>query len=104
MAGFPLADPIAGLLITVAILAVLPGAARDIYRRLMDAVDPALTETANEKLAGTPGVVGVEYLRIRWIGHRITLPNQCLPSSSDCALLRTTRWGMQRPPGGSAPV
>jgi cation diffusion facilitator family transporter len=38
-AGFPLADPIVGLLITVAILFVLKGAVRDIYRRLMDAVD-----------------------------------------------------------------
>jgi len=47
MAGFPLADPIVGLLITVAILAVLRGAARDIYRRLMDAVDPNLVDAAS---------------------------------------------------------
>ena len=32
--GFPLADPIIGLLITVAILAVLRTAARDVFRRL----------------------------------------------------------------------
>src|SRR5271169_5104035 len=40
--GFPLADPIVGLIITVAILAVLRTAARDVFRRLMDGVDPEL--------------------------------------------------------------
>jgi cation diffusion facilitator family transporter len=70
--GFPLADPIVGLVITVAILAVLRGAARDIYRRLMDAVDPALTDRAASTLHDTDGVVDVEYLRMRWIGHRLT--------------------------------
>lgn len=71
LAGFPLADPIVGLLITVAILFVLRGAARDIYHRLMDAVDPSLRERAEAALAGTPGVIGVEKVRLRWIGHRV---------------------------------
>ncbi|MBA2443936.1 MAG: cation transporter, partial [Nocardioidaceae bacterium] len=71
LAGFPLADPIVGLLITVAILFVLKGAARDIYRRLMDAVDPDLVTAAEEALAATPGVVAVEDVRVRWVGHRI---------------------------------
>ena len=71
LAGFPLADPIVGLLITVAILVVLRSAARDIYRRLMDAVDPELVATAEIALLATPGVVGVESLRLRWIGHRV---------------------------------
>lgn len=71
MAGFPLADPIVGLLITVAILLVLRGAARDIYRRLMDAVEPELVNTAESTLAAVPGVVGVESLQLRWIGHRL---------------------------------
>jgi cation diffusion facilitator family transporter len=69
--GWPLADPIIGLLITVAILAVLRTAARDIYRRLMDAVDPALVTTAEGALARIPGVVGVRRVRMRWIGHEI---------------------------------
>ena len=71
LAGFPLADPIVGLLITVAILLVLRGVATDIYRRLMDAVDPALTDEAVESLRGTPGVVGVDNVRLRWVGHRL---------------------------------
>jgi cation diffusion facilitator family transporter len=71
LAGFQLADPIVGLLITAAILVVLKGAATDIYRRLMDAVDPELLDAAEHALRAVPGVLDVEELRLRWIGHRI---------------------------------
>jgi cation diffusion facilitator family transporter len=70
-AGFPLADPIIGLLITVAILIVLTGAARDIYRRLMDAIDPELVDLAEKSLRAVPGVLDVEEIRLRWVGHRV---------------------------------
>ena len=70
-AGFLLADPIIGLLITVAILAVLRTAVRVVYRRLMDAVDPALVDRAEAALLGTPGVTGVRSVRMRWIGHAL---------------------------------
>jgi cation diffusion facilitator family transporter len=70
-AGWPLADPIIGLVITVAILSVLRTAARDIYRRLMDAVDPALLDAAEKALATQAGVLAVRSVRMRWIGHRL---------------------------------
>jgi len=70
-AGFPLADPIVGLVITVAILAVLRTAVRDIYRRLMDAVDPHLVDQAETALLATPGITGVRAVRMRWIGHAL---------------------------------
>jgi cation diffusion facilitator family transporter len=69
--GFPLADPIVGLVITVAILAVLRTAARDVFRRLLDGVDPALVEVAEQTLAAQPGVQAVRSVRMRWIGHRL---------------------------------
>ena len=69
--GWRWADPVVGLLITVAILAVLRQAARDIYRRLMDAVDPALVGQVEQTLGATPGVLGVGQVRLRWIGHRL---------------------------------
>ena len=69
--GFPLADPIVGLLITIAILAVLRTAARDIFRRLMDAVDPELVDAAETALAAEPGVRSVRSVKMRWIGHRL---------------------------------
>lgn len=69
--GFPLADPIVGLLITVAILLVLRTAARDVFARLLDGVDPGFVEAAEQVLAVEPGVVGVRRVRMRWIGHRL---------------------------------
>ena len=70
-AGWDRADPVVGLVITVAILAVLRQAAREICRRLMDAVDPALVDRAEHTLLATPGVLGVGQVRLRWIGHRL---------------------------------
>jgi cation diffusion facilitator family transporter len=69
--GWAWADPAVGLLITVAILAVLRQAAREIYRRLMDAVDPALVDRAESTLRATAGVLDVGQVRLRWIGHQI---------------------------------
>ncbi|HXZ76032.1 MAG TPA: cation diffusion facilitator family transporter [Streptosporangiaceae bacterium] len=69
--GWNWADPVVGLLITVAILAVLRQAAREIYRRLMDAVDPALVDQVEQTLRTTPGVLGVGQVRLRWIGHHL---------------------------------
>jgi cation diffusion facilitator family transporter len=69
--GFPLADPIVGLVITVAILAVLRTAVRDVFRRLMDGVDPTFIDTAETTLAARPGVRSVRSVRMRWIGHRL---------------------------------
>jgi len=69
--GWDWADPVVGLVITVAILAVLRQAAREIYRRLMDAVDPALVDQVEQTLRATPGVLGVGQVRLRWIGHQL---------------------------------
>lgn len=71
MAGFPLADPIVGLVITVAILVVLKGAATEVFRRLMDGVDPSLVDQAEAALVETPGVTRIESVQLRWIGHQL---------------------------------
>jgi divalent metal cation (Fe/Co/Zn/Cd) transporter len=60
-----------GLIITVAILVVLRQAAREIYRRLMDAVDPALVDQAEQTLRSVPGVLDLGHVRLRWLGHQI---------------------------------
>lgn len=69
--GYPIADPVVGMIITVAIVAVLYRAVRDIFRRLMDAVDPSLVDTAEACLAARPGVRSVRSIRMRWIGHQL---------------------------------
>jgi len=69
--GWQAADPIVGLLITVAILMVLKDAAREVYRRLMDSVDPTLVEKAETALYGVDGVRALGRMRMRWIGHAL---------------------------------
>jgi cation diffusion facilitator family transporter len=69
--GWKQADPIVGLLITVAILAVLRSAARQVGARLMDAVDLSLVERATAAVAAVEGVRSVDELRIRWIRHTL---------------------------------
>ncbi|WP_406255780.1 cation diffusion facilitator family transporter [Streptomyces chartreusis] len=69
--GWQLADPIVGLAITAAIVLVLRDAAREVFRRVMDAVDPALVDAAERALREVAGVREVGELRLRWIGHRL---------------------------------
>ncbi|GHG50662.1 Co/Zn/Cd cation transporter [Sinomonas cellulolyticus] len=71
MLGFPLADPIVGLLISIAIFVLLWGTVRSLGRRLLDGVEPDLVDRAEHALSHTPGVLGVERLQLRWIGHRL---------------------------------
>lgn len=69
--GWQLADPIVGLAITAALLLVLRDAAREVFRRVLDAIDPALVDKAERALREVPGVQSVGELRLRWIGHRL---------------------------------
>ncbi len=71
--GFPLADPIVGLLISTAIVVLLIGTSRDIGRRLLDGVDPALVMKAELAISGVPGIDTVDHLRMRWVGHRLVV-------------------------------
>ncbi len=69
--GFPRADPLVGLLITGAILLVLKNATVQMWRRLMDSVDPLLVERATAAARGAEGVQEVSTVRARWIGHTV---------------------------------
>lgn len=69
--GVPSADPVVGLAITAAILVVLAQACRDVYRRLMDSVDPDLVDRVESVLGEMDGVEHVESVRVRWIGHEL---------------------------------
>ena len=66
---------VVGLLITAAILMVGWQAAREVGRRLLDSVDPALTEQAEATLLATPGVLAAGRVRLRWVGR--TLRAEC---------------------------
>jgi cation diffusion facilitator family transporter len=69
--GLPILDPIIGLVIGVAILFITRDAARRIWYRLMDAVDPSLISQIEHYAGEVEGVTGVPRLRARWIGHQV---------------------------------
>jgi cation diffusion facilitator family transporter len=69
--GVPMLDPIIGLLIGVIILFITRDAARRIWYRLMDAVDPALVSHIEHHAGQVQGVGEVTKLRVRWVGHQL---------------------------------
>ncbi|HEX5826229.1 MAG TPA: cation diffusion facilitator family transporter, partial [Candidatus Limnocylindrales bacterium] len=69
--GFPLADPIVGLLISFVILVLLRSATAQMLGRLMDAVQPEMVDTVERITRETPGVVEVARVRLRWVGHAL---------------------------------
>ena len=68
--GYPLLDPIVGLGIGAAILVIVWKSAREIYYRVMDAVDPEITELVKKTSSGVQDVMEVNNIAIRWVGHR----------------------------------
>lgn len=69
--GYPRADPIVGLLITIAILKIVWDSAKLVFTRALDGVDPAVVDEIRHAVNHTPGVLEVTETRVRWIGHRL---------------------------------
>lgn len=69
--GYPIIDPIVGLLICVVIAWILVSTARALFRRLMDGVDPALVAQIEGAATKVDGVQSVDRVRARWLGHRL---------------------------------
>jgi cation diffusion facilitator family transporter len=80
--GWRWADPVVGLLITIAILGVLRGAAREVFGRLMDSIDPSVIDLAEHTLETTDGVRGVSALQVRWVGHSLRVEADVLADAS----------------------
>jgi cation diffusion facilitator family transporter len=70
-AGFPLADPIVGLLISAAIYVLAWQSARAIVTRMLDGVEPEALDEIDRDARHVPGVEDVSEVRARWIGHRL---------------------------------
>jgi cation diffusion facilitator family transporter len=69
--GFPLADPIVGLIITVAILAIVWQSANAVLRRMLDGVEPSVVRDLRHAAEHESRVKGVESVRARWLGRRL---------------------------------
>src|SRR5215211_2003312 len=69
--GYPLADPIVGLLIAGAILVIVWQSGKTVFTRLLDAVDPEVIEEIRHAASHVPGVENVTDVRARWSGHEL---------------------------------
>jgi len=69
--GLPILDPIVGIVIAFAIVGITWNAIKAIWYRMMDAVDPHLVEHVEAHVLDLEGVVAIETLRLRWVGHRM---------------------------------
>ncbi len=71
MLGFPIADPIAGILITLVIIIVVFTTSRSVLQRLLDAVDPHVVPSIITTALAVPGVEAATDVRARWVGHTL---------------------------------
>jgi cation diffusion facilitator family transporter len=71
--GFPLADPIVGLLITIAIFGIVWQSSRAVFVRMLDGVDPGITDEIYHAAAHVDGVERVTDVKARWLGHRLMI-------------------------------
>ncbi len=69
--GYPMADPIIGIIITVAILFVVWSSIKAVMSRMIDGVEPEYVDQVRATVAKVPGVIAVNDIRARWIGHRL---------------------------------
>jgi cation diffusion facilitator family transporter len=69
--GYPLADPIVGLLIAAAILGIVWQSGKMVFTRLLDGVDLAVIDELRLAADRVEGVEDVAEVRARWVGHRL---------------------------------
>ena len=69
--GFPLADPIIGLLITIAIFGIVWQSAKAVITRTLDGVDPGVTTEIRHAAEHVPGIAEIVDIKARWIGHKL---------------------------------
>jgi len=69
--GAPIFDPIIGLAITVAILFIVRDAAKAVFLRLLDGVEPRIIADIEHAPLHIEGVQDVHAVRARWLGHRV---------------------------------
>ena len=69
--GFPLADPIIGLLITVAILGIVWQSARSVLTRILDGVEPGVIDDIHHVAEHVAGISKIVDAKARWVGHKL---------------------------------
>ena len=69
--GYPLADPIIGLLITIAIFGIVWQSAKSVLTRMLDGVEPGLIAEIRHSADHVVGIEKVSDVKARWLGHKL---------------------------------
>ena len=80
--GYPIIDPLIGMLITITILKIVLDTIKPVFTRLLDGVEPEIIDKVKNVAESVEGVCEVTDLRVRWIGHRLHAEINASVSSS----------------------
>jgi cation diffusion facilitator family transporter len=69
--GYPLTDPVVGLLITIAIFGIVIQSGKAIFTRALDGTDPKIIQEIRHIAEHVPEVKKIAEVRARWLGHRL---------------------------------
>jgi cation diffusion facilitator family transporter len=69
--GYPVADPIIGLLITAALMRIVWQSGKAVFTRLLDGMDPEVIGEIKQVVNHSTGVQDITEVRVRWLGHRL---------------------------------
>ena len=69
--GYPMADPIVGAVITVAIFGIVWQSAKAVFLRVLDGVEPTYIDEIRHTAQQVAAVQEVTDVRARWLGHRL---------------------------------
>lgn len=71
--GFPLADPIVGMIITIMIFGIVWQSARAVFTRMLDGTEPDVPGEIRHAVTHVPGVLSIDDVHARWLGHRLAV-------------------------------
>jgi len=69
--GYPLADPVVGLAITLTIVGIVWDSGKTVFTRLLDGVDPEVIEEIRHAIGHVKEVREIAEIRVRWLGHQL---------------------------------
>ncbi|MGG6896692.1 MULTISPECIES: cation diffusion facilitator family transporter [Rhizobium] len=109
--GFPLADPIIGLLITIAIFGIVWQSARAVITRSLDGVEPGITDEVRHAAEHVPGIQKITDVKARWLGHKLHVDvtiaveqEKSIAEANGIALALREELHVHLPPLGSATI
>lgn len=70
-AGYPIVDPLIGIVITIAILFIVKDATKAVFKRMVDGIEPEIISNIERTPLYVAGVRGVHQARARWVGHKV---------------------------------